>query len=113
MGYYSDDVYYNPEKFGLKTVGEIEWNGNAYEFYITVIWKNDAGEYFMATDSGCSCPSPFEDFTSVESLEGPFDKEAVKYHLRERMSAQTDTSWAEKSVGELRKEVNLIIRRLK
>lgn len=107
MGYYSDDVYYNPEKFGLQLVGDIEWDDYSYEFDMTIVLVNDAGEYFMASDSGCSCPAPFEDFTSVESLEGPFDKQAVAFRLREGIGNHG------RSEAELRKEVSKILRKMK
>lgn len=115
MGYYSDDVYYNPEKFGLTTVGEIEWDNESYSFNLTAVFRNEQGEYFMASDSGCSCPSPFESFTSVEMLDGPYDKEAVKFHLREgiKTHGKTDTYYYGRTATELRKDVNALIRRLK
>ncbi len=55
------DIYYQPETCGLSLVSEVENAGN-YEFDKAVIWKHDAsGRVFYAFDSGCSCPSPFED----------------------------------------------------
>ena len=80
MGYESN-VYYHPEKSGLETVGEIEWSEPDWSFDLTVVWKKTRGEYYLASDSGCSCPVPFDDYTSVESLEGPYTKSALKYQL--------------------------------
>lgn len=54
------DPYYNPEHFGLKTVGEISWHAEAYSFDLTVVWRDKSGTLYWASDSGCSCPSPFE-----------------------------------------------------
>jgi hypothetical protein len=56
------NIYYSPEKFGLETVGEIDFSSGCYEFDLTVAWKDSGtGKLFYAQDSGCSCPSPFED----------------------------------------------------
>lgn len=64
------DWYYNPEDFGLETIGEIEWSQEAYQFDLTAIWWNPAvGRFVMASDSGCSCPSPFEDFRNLSPNE--------------------------------------------
>jgi hypothetical protein len=62
------NIYYNPEKFGLETIGEIDWSSGAYEFDLTVVWKRTLdGRFVYAEDSGCSCPSPFEG-TGVDEL---------------------------------------------
>lgn len=61
-------VYRNPEKFGLTQVGEIEWSIPSYDFDLTVVWRDAQGKLYWADDSGCSCPAPFEDYESVESL---------------------------------------------
>lgn len=55
------NIYYHPEKYGLTTVGQIEWCDDPYQFDLTVVWKDNAGQIYWASDSGCSCPSPFED----------------------------------------------------
>ena len=57
------NVYYSPESYGLRTVGEIEWSEPCYDFNLTVVWQDvTTGAYYYASDSGCSCPSPFEDY---------------------------------------------------
>jgi hypothetical protein len=62
------NLYYDPEKFGLETVGEIDWSDGNYCFDYTVVWKRTSdGRFVYADDSGCSCPSPFED-KGVEDL---------------------------------------------
>ncbi|MER5501359.1 hypothetical protein ABT096_29720 [Streptomyces sp. NPDC002561] len=63
-----DDVYGTPEKFGLTPVGELSAD-LYYEFSILAVWqRTEDGVLFWETDSGCSCPSPFEDMTSVNEL---------------------------------------------
>jgi hypothetical protein len=62
-------IYYSPENYGLEIVGEIEWSDASYQFDLTVVWRRKLdGQLFYADDSGCSCPSPFEDFKGVNHL---------------------------------------------
>jgi hypothetical protein len=69
MSWYGNDVYSAPEKHGLELLGEVEWTEGSYEFDLTAVWKDkESGRLFWASDSGCSCPSPFEDFTSRDQL---------------------------------------------
>lgn len=67
---WNDNVYYSPEKFGvgLTIVGDMEWSEPDYSFDMTVVWKDADGVYYWARDAGCSCPAPFEDYTSLEEL---------------------------------------------
>lgn len=67
MAWDEPDVYHQPEKFGLTVVAEVD-AGASYEFDMTVVWKHEDGRLFWATDSGCSCPSPFEAYTSLDDL---------------------------------------------
>lgn len=91
MGWGEGDVYYSPENFGLKTVGELDFSDGCYNFDTTCIWTNDKGELYWADDAGCSCPSPFEGYTSVESLEhGPLFR--LQEHLIERYKARDSDS---------------------
>lgn len=58
---YETNVYYHPEKSKLTVVAEWEFSDRSYCFDTRVVWRNDRGELVTARDSGCSCPSPFED----------------------------------------------------
>ena len=69
MGYNSPDVYSQPEKFGLKLVAEIDYSDKDYQFDTRAVWLHESGKLYTARDSGCSCPSPFEDYTSLEKLD--------------------------------------------
>jgi hypothetical protein len=65
MGYYEPDPYAQPEKFGLTPIGMVDWYGDeaCYEFSVTQVWKHEeSGEFWWASDSGCSCYGPFENF---------------------------------------------------
>jgi hypothetical protein len=60
------NVYYNPEEFELEKVWEKNYAGS-YEFAIVLILGAPAtGAVYLATDSGCSCPTPFDSFTGLD-----------------------------------------------
>lgn len=69
MGWGSPDVYNEPEKFGLELVAMIERPDLSYSFDMFGIWRHkDTGAVYYGSDSGCSCPSPWESFTSLDDL---------------------------------------------
>ena len=62
--------YYNPEEMGLEIVAQIDYSDGSYQFDYRIVWRHkETGKLFTARDSGCSCPTPFEDFPTVEDLE--------------------------------------------
>ncbi|WP_329168319.1 hypothetical protein OG709_29940 [Streptomyces sp. NBC_01267] len=82
MGYGDDDVYCSPEKFGLTSVGELSAD-LYYEFSVLAVWQRaEDGVLFWATDSGCSCPSPFENHGSVNDLQRIDDVTAFVREVR-------------------------------
>lgn len=70
MSEYEKNPYYNPDAFGLTTVGTVELDDESYEFWTLLVQEKD-GKFYVNTDSGCSCPSPFEQYTTMESLGKP------------------------------------------
>lgn len=61
--------YYSPELLGLETIYEIEEPNLSYEFNTFVLWRETAtGILYWAQDSGCSCPTPFENYCKVSNL---------------------------------------------
>lgn len=78
-----NDVYHEPNKFGLTKVAEIDYSDQDYQFDLRVVWRHKDGRYFTARDSGCSCPSPFEDYDSLDKLT-PFKREDVEREAREQ-----------------------------
>lgn len=62
--------YYNPEEMGLEIVAQIDYSDGSCQFDYRIVWRHkETGKLFTARDSGCSCPTPFEDFGTVENLE--------------------------------------------
>ncbi len=63
---FKDNPYYSPEKCGLKVIYDID-TADSYEFNMLVIWeKFDDKTIWWDSDSGCSCPTPFEDHSLKE-----------------------------------------------
>jgi hypothetical protein len=66
---YDCNPYYNPEALGLETVAELEFSDMSYQFDTLVVWKHkDSGKFYTARDSGCSCPTPFEEYCGIDKL---------------------------------------------
>lgn len=62
--------YHEVEKrFGLKKIYSFDDPEASYSFDEFRIWqRNKDGALFYGRDSGCSCPSPFENFKSKADL---------------------------------------------
>ncbi len=57
----SKNPYYGPEHFGLEMLS-FEDQEASYDFDTLCFWATPDGRIFTASDSGCSCPTPFEDY---------------------------------------------------
>lgn len=58
-----NNIYYDPENCGLKLVGSLDQADLCYEFNtLIVLESNQSGKLYWATSSGCSCPTPFEEY---------------------------------------------------
>ncbi|WP_440100077.1 DUF7574 domain-containing protein [Streptosporangium sp. H16] len=83
-------IYSAPEKFGLETVGEVDWSDGCYQFDLTVVWRDQKGQLFWADSSGCSCPPPFED-TGLPDLKACTSAE-LQAHLDKRLDGKFGTA---------------------
>jgi hypothetical protein len=97
MGYNDPDAYNQPEKFALEIVFEAEESGLSYEYNMFVVWKDadglpvdKTGTFYYATDAGCSCPSPFEYYTSLDTLDVVHSKADVINALEEWGGTSSD-----------------------
>lgn len=60
---------YDPAKCGLEQVGYLSAHDQCYSFDEVYLWRDLAtGQFYFAGDSGCSCPIPFESYTSLATL---------------------------------------------
>lgn len=81
--------YYQPEEFGLVPIAEIDYSDGFYQFDTRVVWRNtESGEIYTARDSGCSCPIPFENFETLESLD-KFNFETIRHEAMDEHSERT------------------------
>ena len=69
MSWYDEhpNPYHHPEKFDLTLIHTLD-ERLSYEFNMLLVWEHKDGRLFWAADSGCSCPDPFEDYSTLESL---------------------------------------------
>lgn len=66
-----NNIYHNPEKFGLEIVDTVD-AADSYEFDMLALFRR-GDNFYIGTDSGCSCPMPFEgfgvnDLTEIDTL---------------------------------------------
>lgn len=66
----SANPYYEPEALGLTKVAELDLEEPCYSFNILAVWHDEHG-FYLGTDSGCSCPVPFELYNGRDSMTGP------------------------------------------
>lgn len=63
------NVYQYPENHRLKIISVFEREPQ-WDFNMHVIFKHeDTNKVYYAHDSGCSCPTPFEDFSGIDDME--------------------------------------------
>lgn len=67
----------------------VELSGEEYSFDYLGIWVESEGIY-LSTDSGCSCPMPWESHT-LDDLTGPLTREQAY----EESTSLSQTSWFE------------------
>lgn len=60
-------LYSNPSDHGLTLIADVNFS-EGWDFDIFALFRNDEGMWFMAHDSGCSCPSAFEDYYSADQI---------------------------------------------
>lgn len=66
--HFDENPYYNPEACGLTQIGVAD-EDLCYEFNTLVVWRdNESGDLYWSSDSGCSCPTPFEDDRDLADL---------------------------------------------
>jgi hypothetical protein len=76
-------MYFDPEALGLVSVSKLDRTSYSYSFdYADVWYRPEDGFFYAATDSGCSCPSPYEGFQSLSDLEGPFTRASAMDWMR-------------------------------
>lgn len=88
------NIYYNPEQYGVEVVGEFEWSEPSWSFDTLVVWRQARGKYWIGQDSGCSCPTPFENITDINELDGPYNKDGLRKRLDFLIEEHTDSRYS-------------------
>lgn len=104
MGYYDNPVD-DPARYGFESVTELDLENEPWQFYIAAVLKNEEG-YYLTTDSGCSCPTPWESHT-VDDLTGPLTAEQAREELSSLANA--DDRYGSTDPGELEAALALIV----
>lgn len=103
------NIYYNPEHFGLEIVAEIEYSSGSYEFDTRVVWKQKSSrKCFTARDSGCSCPTPFEDYHmgNIEPLNFQALRQEVNGELTKEWGSNITAEQAQDFLAKVRAAAN-------
>lgn len=57
------NIYYDPKEAKLEILGQLDESDLYYEYNTFVVWRDTvSNKLFYAHDSGCSCPTPFEEY---------------------------------------------------
>lgn len=85
------DVFSYADEHEWTELAVIEWAYEDYSYEETVVWRDDNTElFYMAHDSGCSCPTPFGEHDETD-IWGPYTKEeALKYVLERTVESLDD-----------------------
>ena len=93
------NIFYSPEEFGLEVVGCVDYSDGCYQFDYSCVWRDATGQLYYAEDSGCSCPSPFEDH-ALDDLEKVTPHEVAE-KLQSRSSYGGEEERASAEIAEL------------
>ena len=99
----SDNIFYDADQFGLSVVAELEDPAACDSFDTVIVWKDAQGNYFWDHDSGCSCPTPFEDINSVADL-SPLTQDTWEAFLQFVVEDWVRESWSEDHKPSYRQE---------
>lgn len=81
MGNYGWQSKYNQVTYDI--------NYEAYSYNQIMVIEHE-GEYYVGTDSGCSCPSPFENYNGLGDMTGPMTKEEAITCVRDTVITEED-----------------------
>lgn len=102
---WNNNLYYNPEDSGLTKVAELELTEPFYSFDLAAAWRDTEGQFYLGTDSGCSCPTPFENFASIADLTGPLTAAQVIEEATSLALASPEPSFALEGLPEFLADV--------
>lgn len=65
---YDRNIQRHPEWFGLEIITTADEPGLSWEFNTFLLLKDSDGNFYCVSDSGCSCPIPFEGTTELTEV---------------------------------------------
>ena len=69
MSYYETNPYYSPANVGAEMVAILDVSPPDWSFDMVILLRKVSdGTLWVAHDSGCSCPTPFENHTFTDSF---------------------------------------------
>ena len=94
----------------LQFVDSFDWDHESWQFNITQVWKEKRGRYFVASDSGCSCPSPFQsiNYTDDKGVYGPYNKTELKAYFERLLKEERGM----RPESELRHDISSLLAKL-
>jgi hypothetical protein len=95
MSDYETNPYFCPQAHGLEILHSFDDPQASYSFDMFVVWKHVDGRLFYATDSGCSCPSPFEGHAGPETLTQIASGDSFESFKRDFESWRKSHRWGE------------------
>lgn len=102
-GYY---LYSTPEGQGFRTIATACWSEESYQFDVTVLFQHIAsGAFYLGSDSGCSCPAPGENWSTMEDLTRVRKLQDLIDYLEETKTACLNAYTSEDEVARLTGEV--------
>ena len=66
--------YRSPDLWGCEMICNHDLEEDEYSYDIVAVLHSSDG-FYIGTDSGCSCPSPFENYRSLSQFTGPLSAE--------------------------------------
>jgi hypothetical protein len=86
MGYYDNPVDKPQQNGFIEVVADGDLSYESYAFYVFAVLRKEDG-YYLSTDSGCSCPTPWESHVA-EDFTGPLTAEQVHEEVRSLATSQ-------------------------
>ena len=84
------NIYDTPERFGLVNVGTMDLDDQPWQFNMLLVqFHPETNKFYVSQDSGCSCPSPFEDITTLDGIKPMTEIEAKSYISKIAISKST------------------------
>jgi hypothetical protein len=109
------NIYSDPEDFGVRQIAQFDLSDGCYQFDYVVLWQSltTPEAIYLGKDSGCSCPSPFED---IHGLDGVNELERIDPSNPEpaiRTAFDLDDAYSTHSAADLERAIAGMVARVR